>query len=121
MLFNKNTKYITQEQVKISERGIRYIENTGIPQNIKERFQNNPFIKELAEQFDTFVFFRELPKGHENNFGWEHFSFAKISWADFSKKMAEQRNVQGSSPISQELATDKMFKNLEQQNFCQIA
>ena len=121
VLFNKDAKYITQKQVKISEHGIRYIEDTSIPQKIKERFQNNPFIKELAEQFDTFVFFRELPKGHENNLGWGHFSYAKISWADFSKNMAQKRTVDGNSAISVNFATDKMFKNLEQKIFCDVA
>lgn len=121
VLFNKEAKYITQEQVKVSERGIRYIEDTAIPQKIKERFMKIPFIQEVSEKFDTFIFFRELAKGHENNLGWGHFSYAKISWADFSRNMAQNRRVDGSSAISIELATDKMFKNLEQKNFSDIA
>jgi len=35
--------------------------------------------------------------------------------------MAQKREVQGCSPISQEIATDKMFKNLENRDFCDFA
>ena len=117
VLFNKNAKYITQEPVKTSEKGIRYIENTEIPKNIKDRFLKIPFIKELSENFDTFIFFREIPKGHRNNFLKEHIACTKISWADFSKEYAQVRRVDGHSPVSEDLALEKMFKNLEQENF----
>lgn len=120
VLFNKNAKYITQEPVKTSEKGIRYIENTEISKSLKERFLKIPFIKELSENFDTFIFFREIPKGHKNNFLKEHMAFTKISWADFSKEYAQVRRVDGHSPVSEDLALEKMFKNLEKENFSEL-
>lgn len=123
VLYNKdiNIKYLTNEVVKVSKEGSRYIEDNLIPQSIKERFANNPFIKGLSEKFDTFVFFREVPKEHKSNSGFHNISFAQIGWADYSKGMAQKREVQGCSPISQEIATDKMFKNLENLDFCDFA
>ena len=122
VLYNKskNLKFITNEPVKVSKEGTRYIEDNVIPQSIKDRFASIPFIKELSEKFDTFIFYREIPKNHYNNSGFHNISYAQIGWADYSKVMAERRDVQGCSPISQEIATEKMFKNLEQKNFCDI-
>ena len=123
VLYNKDPKikFCTDEIVKVSEEGTRYIEDKLIPQSLKDRFANIPFIKELSEKFDTFVFFREIPKDSKTNGGFHNLSYAQIGWADYSKKMAQKRAVQGCSPISQELATEKMFKNLEQRNFCDIS
>ena len=120
VLYNKDKKirYVTDEVVKVSKEGSRYIEDNLISKSIKDRFANIPFIKELSEKFDTFIFFRELPKEHKNNSGFHNLSFAKIGWADYSKGMAETREVQGCSQISQELATERMFKNLKDCNFC---
>ena len=123
VLFNKNNNvnFLTDDIVKTSKDGFRYIEDTSISQSVKDRFAEIPFIKSLAEKFDTFIFFREMPKGSKNNFSIENFSFTKISWADETKNHAQQRIVNGSSPISQEFATNKMFTNLEHNNFCNIA
>ena len=123
VIYNRSPKikYLTDEVVKVSKEGSRYIEDNIIPQSIKERFANNSFIKELSEKFDTFVFFREIPKEHENNSGFHNIAFAQIGWADYYKGMAQKREVQGCSPISQEIATDKMFKNLENRDFCDFA
>lgn len=122
-LFNRdpNIKFITKDVVKVSKDGLRYIEDNLIPQNIKDRFVKNPFIKELSEKFDTFVFYRELPKGHKNNFGCENIAFAKISWADSTQSHVQMRAVNGYSPVSKDLAIDKMFTNLENRNFCAIS
>lgn len=123
VIYNKdlNIKYATDEIVKVSKEGSRYIEDNLIPQSIKDRFAKIPFIKDLSEKFDTFIYFREIPKEHKNNSGFHNISFAQIGWADYSKGMAQKREVQGCSPISQEIATDKMFKNLESCNFCDIS
>lgn len=118
VLFNKNANYKTGEIVKLSQEGFKYIEDTKTTQIIKEKFANIPFIKNLAEKFDTFIFFREIPKGLYKNF--DNFSFTKISWCDTTKKMAEIRRAEGNSPISQTLATEKMFKNIEKETFVNI-
>ena len=71
----------------------------------------------MSEKFDTFVFFKSLPKEHPDNVTGSHFSMAKILWADLSKDHAEKRVVYGNSHISQRMATDKMFDNLNKQTF----
>ena len=122
VLFNQNAsiKYATDEIVKISKEGSRYIEDTAISQTIKDRYAKIPFIKELSEKFDTFVHFHETAKGgHANQFN--YISYTKVSWADYSKKQAEQRDFIGQSPVSQELATEKMFRNVENCRFQDIA
>ena len=113
VLFNKNTniKYVTDEIVKVSKEGSRYIEDTNISQVMKERFSTIPFIKKLAEQFDTFVHFHETPKGSIIS-KFEHVSYAKISWADYSKKFAETKEVVGMNSFSQEKARNEMFEKL---------
>ena len=121
-LFNQNAsiKYATDEIVKISKEGSRYIEDSAISQTIKDRYAKIPFIKELSEKFDTFVHFHETAKGgHANQFN--YISYTKVSWADYSKKQAEQRDFIGQSPVSQELATEKMFRNVENCRFQEIA
>ena len=49
VLYNqdRNINYVTKEAVKVSENGCRYIEDTLIPQSIKNRFANNPFVKKF--------------------------------------------------------------------------
>ena len=121
VLFNKdkNVKYMSNEVVKVSKEGSRYIEDTHILPEMKERFAKIPFIRDLAEKFDTFVHFHETSKGERTN-QFEHVSYAKVSWADYSKQYAEKREFIGRSPISQELATSKMFMNIENENFSGI-
>ena len=89
VLFNKNTniKYITDEIVQISQEGTRYIEDVKLSKAIKDRFAQIPFIKELTEKFETFVHFHEAPKDSRTN-QFEHVSYAKISWADYTKAYA---------------------------------
>ena len=113
VIYNINPKfeYITDEVVKVSEDGSRYIEDNLILPSIKERFAKIPFIKELAEKFDTFVFFREIPK--EDNCNFNHLTYAIIGWADYSKEAAQRKAVIGRSTSSQKLATEDMFNNLE--------
>lgn len=122
VLFNKNSniKYVTDEVVKVSQEGSRYIEDTGILQVIKDKFAEIPFIKNLSEQFDTFIHFKEAPKC-ERTSQFENVSYAKIIWADSSKESAEQREFIGRSPVSQKLATKKLFKNIENNQFADIS
>ena len=119
VLYNqdRNINFVTKEAVKVSNDDCRYIEDTLIPQSIKDRFANIPFVKKLSKQFDTFIFFREVQIGDKNNASGEHLAFANIGWADFSKKMAEKREVIGHSPKSQEAALEQMFNNLKICNF----
>lgn len=114
VLFNQNPNinYVTNEVVKISKEGSRYIEDTTIPQVIKKYFAEIPFIKELAQKFDTFIHFCKVPKGGRFNKS-EFVAYAKISWADYSKKYAEQKDFIGTSTVSQEAALYDLFRQLE--------
>lgn len=114
VLFNKskNLKYITDEIVKVSNEGSRYIEDTQISEAMKKRFMQIPFIKQLAEKFDTFIFFREIPKD-ESFFKLDHISYSKISWADYSLKNAQSRDFVGKSRNSQLEATKNMLMNID--------
>ena len=59
-MVNKNPKITYSnpaDVVKVSEQGIRYIEDRMISEEMKERFKSNLFIRELSKKFDTFVFF----------------------------------------------------------------
>ena len=62
-------------------------------------------------------FFWELPVGQSNNFCKQHFSFSRISWADYTKAHLELRVAQGENHISIEIAINNMFKNIENKNF----
>ena len=124
VLFNRNpnVKILNPTDViRESENGFRFVEDRVISSDMKERFKSNPFIKSLAERYDTFVFFNELPKEHANNITSQHLSYARIMWAGESKPHAEHRIVIGNSAVSQEYATNNMFKNLEGRIFSEIA
>ena len=116
VLFNPKARYITKEPVKVSADGFRYIEDTNISQEIKDKFANIPFIQALSEIFDTFIFFRELPVGSKNNFGVCNIALAKISWANSSMNGAQVIEAFGESPISQEYANKKCFEDVNKNN-----
>ncbi len=122
------TRYIAKDIVKISKDGFGYVEDIKIPQDIKDRFANANFIKALAEKFDTFVCYREFQKGHKNNLGGcEDMAYARVMWKDGKEaELGEKTDLYGAKYIevlgysekSQESATNKMFKNLEDGKFC---
>ena len=116
VLFNKseNVSYLSEEIVKKSPTGARYIENTSISASVKEAFAKIPFIKNLAEKFDTFVWFSHIPKESAN----EKFqTIAKISWADYSKSKAEERMAFAESKISEKDSFEKLVGNIEKEIF----
>ena len=122
VLFNKNPdiKYMTDEIVKVSKEGSRYIEDTKISQTLKDRFAQIPLVKELAAKFDTFIHFHEIQKGGKNS-QFENVSCTQIIWADSKKPSIEKREFVGRSPLSKESATDKMLQNIEKQRFAHIS
>lgn len=116
VLFNKSNEvnYLSEEIVKKSPTGARYIENTGLSQEIKDTFSKIPFIKNLSEKFDTFVWFSHIPKESAN----EKFqTIAKISWADYSKTKAEERMAYATSNVSEKDSFDILIKNIENKKF----
>ncbi len=116
VLFNKseNVSYLSEEIVKKSPTGARYIENTGLSQEIKDAFSKIPFVKNLAEKFDTFVWFSHIPKESAN----EKFqTIAKISWADYSKSKAEERMAFAESKISEKDSFENLIDNINNEKF----
>lgn len=116
VLFDKTAKLdvLTKKIVSSSEEGYRYIEATAISPKIKEKIANIPFVKGLAEKFDTFVY---LSKPFKNDYYNKHYSHLKIKWADSSKDIPQKCDVIGSSPVSSKAAVSEMIKNLETQEF----
>ena len=116
VLFNKSNEvnYLSEEIVKKSPTGARYIENTGLSQEIKNAFSKIPFIKNLSEKFDTFVWFSKIPKENKNE---QFMTVAKISWADYSKPKAEERMAYATSNVSEEDSFDILIKNIENKKF----
>ena len=119
LFLNKNTniKHTTNEVIKISKEGYKFIEDRLIPETIKKRFARIPFIEELSKRFDTFIFYREIPKNKKRN-PFNHLSLVKLIWKDNIKNETEIREAIGISPISQDLATNQMFIELENCNLC---
>lgn len=61
-IFNKKLTYAQDtkiEGMKISEKGIKYIEDINIPENLKKEISNSPLIKNLANKFETFIVYTE--------------------------------------------------------------
>lgn len=116
VLFDKTAKLdsFAKKIVSSSNEGYRYIEDTAISPKIKERIANIPFVKDLADKFDTFVY---LSKPFKNNYYNKHYSHLKIIWADESKDIPQKCDVIGSSPKSSKIAVSNMIKNLETQEF----
>ena len=115
---------IADSLTKISETGIKYVENPSVAQSIKDRFAQAPVIKKLIKDGkDIFVFFRELPKENKNNAGYDHFSFAEINWDAGEEKSVPYKcaprrvSVCGNSSKSCKQATENMLENLESNKF----
>ena len=116
VLFNqsKELNYLSEEIVKKSPTGVRYIENTKLSQEIKDAFFKIPLIKNLAEKFDTFIWFSQIPKDYKEA---PFLATAKIMWADYSKLQAESRMAYGASIVSEKDSFEKMIKNIEKEIF----
>ena len=117
----KKFNYVTGEVIKTSKDGYRYIEDSTIPPDIVKKFSQSPFIKYLAKKFDTFIFFREIPKNFKTKEGRNNFSYVKISWADKKSKIVQIKEAYGKNPISQKLATENLFENLRQNKFRSVS
>lgn len=120
VIFNTRDHHycVPKEILGVSEDGFEYIKDTTTSQEIKDRFTQIPFIKKLSEKFDVFVWFREVPLKDDRSGHYDNLSFATILWADPKYKYAQDRKVEGRNTESQELATEKMFENLENGKFC---
>ena len=72
------------ENQKITATGLKYVEDTSakLTQEIKEVIAENPFIKRVAEKFDTFV--RYVGTTFDSNFK-EFSSKTFLGWLGFAK------------------------------------
>ena len=101
--FVKNIKTMAKDGVKFSEEGYKYHE-AKLPQEIKDRFENNELIKNLSEKYDTFIWFEDLECGNRN------FVISKIMWNPTEENFPQAFPVVGYSEVSREDAIDKMFE-----------
>ena len=112
VIFEKSAKLnaLSKDVFSISQDGFKYVENKKIAPELKEKILQAPFIKELAEKFDTFVY---LSKPLKNNYyDKRYYSHMKIKWAE-----NEKCDVIGSSADSAKAAVASLLNNLETQNF----
>ena len=116
VLFDKsaNIDVFANEAVSLSKEGFKYIEDTIISPKMKDKISNIPFIKDLAEKFDTFVY---LSKPFKNDYYNKYYSHLKVRWADGSNVLPSKYDVIGSSQKSSKCAISNLVKNLESQNF----
>lgn len=116
VLFDKSAKLdiFANEAVSLSKEGFKYVEDTVVSPKLKDKISNIPFIKDLAEKFDTFVY---LSKPFNNTYYNKYYSHLKVKWADSSSALPKKCDVIGSSPKSPNAAVNNMVKNLETQNF----
>lgn len=116
VLFNQSREvsYLSDEIVKKSPTGARYIENTGLSQEIKDAFSKIPFVKNLAEKFDTFIWFSSIPRENSTE---SFLTTARIMWADYSKSKAEERMAFAESKISEKDSFENLIDNINNGKF----
>lgn len=101
-----------RESAMESAEGYKYFPDIQIKPEIAERLKQIPFVKNLAEKFDTFIFFTKDAKGINEKYT----SFVSVTWADPGKKILQRKRYIGLSENSSEEATanllDKMGKEV---------
>ena len=115
VLFNPHAKFMQEGTVVKSNFGYRYIEDSSISSTIKERFQ--AILKSLAENNDVFVWYTEKPSIKGLDRKPQNISLAKIIWSNPNAQQASEETINGSSSVSQEYATEDMFRKLAKR-FC---
>lgn len=109
--FDKGIDLGKKAGVKISQEGYKYIENVNISDSIIKKFQNNKLIKDLANKFDTFVLYEEIPQNKKISIN--HIVMGKVWWFDTIKNAPQYKGARGISRSSKDNAIDKMFKDLK--------
>ena len=115
-IFLKDKSSWAGETIAKTSKGTEYLADTTIPESLKARFKQIPFIQSLARNNDVFIHYKEFPKGFEEVVGHNNMASAKIIWADYKKAFADFIFAGGVSSNSQEEATENLLKNLEQKN-----
>lgn len=115
-VFLKDKSGWAGETTGTTERGIKYLIDTKIPDNIKSRFMQIPFIQSLSGKNEVFIHYNEVPKGSSIALGDKIMSTAKIIWTDYTKAFADVIYAGGVSTESQEDATEQLLKNIEKKN-----
>lgn len=108
--FNKTAEFVNKSGMKVSKDGYKYIEQV-LPKNVQSMFEKNPFIKGLAEKFDTFIWFSKIPKNSVID-GSSNIALAKVMWADTTKDKAQTKMFFGISHESIKDAQNKLFDNI---------
>ena len=112
ILFNRSANYLNNNGALVSKTGVRYFEDTSIPQKIKDAVENNKYIRDLASKFDTFVCY----SCNIGPFSKKWIAQLHLSWADYTEKYASQRQLFSDlENDSKESAEDSLIKNMEKQ------
>lgn len=108
--FDKGIELANKAGVKVSQEGYKYIEKTNLSAPVIKRFKNNKFINSLAEKFDTFVLYEEIPQNKK--YSSNHIVMAKVWWFDTIKNLQQYKGARGVSRTSKEKALERLFKEL---------
>lgn len=100
----------SNETIRESKEGFKYIVDTQTPQALKEKLAKIPFIKQLAEKYDTFIFCGEPFKCSFFN---DYYSYLRVMWADRTKANVRIETFSGQSSISEQKAQEHMLNSLE--------
>lgn len=111
---SKSLNCWAREHISTSSDGFKYLENKSASKSLKETIANIPFVKDLAERFDTFVYLR---KPFRSPYFGKNYSPLKIQWFDESKGAVQSVEVLGKDGFSNDKAVKNMINNLETQNF----
>ena len=111
ILFNRSANYLNNNGALVSKTGVRYFEDTSVPQKIKDAVAKNEYIRDLAAMFDTFVCYscRISP------FTKDWLAQLHLSWADYTQKYASERQLFSDYAVNKQSAEDSLIKNMEKQ------
>ena len=110
----------TNNIIKISEQGIKYVEDTGIKPEVKEKFAKINWINKLAENKDVFVFFKTIRKRAKDS-PYKYETLVDIRYLGQDGLKTEGRVVIGASNLSAESATKNIFRQLRKRNYAKYS
>lgn len=104
VMLDASAKFMEHENVSVSRKGFRYLKDTNIAEELRERFATNPLVKDLARQYETFIWFVETKTAEKG-----YSAVAKIMHVLDNGEMAKTY-IKGHSEYTQNLAREKMFR-----------
>ncbi len=121
-IFDKSLRFskkvLNKRNVSQSKNGYKFIENKNISGELKDKYMEIPFVRELSEKYDTFV----LNKTVGSIFGGD-ITYASVIWVNPEKECAQSLKTVGRSALQEVSANEdiinklKDFKYKERKNY----